>query len=93
MAVSVRLPTTLRPLTGGASEVQVEAGTVAEALSALVISHPGFGDRILDESGQLRRFVNVFVSDDDIRFLDGLDTAVPEGGTVAIVPAVAGGHR
>ena len=93
MAVSVRIPTTLRPLTGGASEVQVEAGTVAEALSALEISHPGFSDRILDESGQLRRFVNVFVSDDDIRFLDGLDTAVPEGGTVAIVPAVAGGHH
>ena len=93
MAVSVRIPTTLRPLTGGAAEVQVEAGTGAEALSALEISHPGFGDRILDESGQLRRFVNVFVSDDDIRFLDGLDTAVPEGGTVAIVPAVAGGHR
>ena len=93
MAVSVRIPTTLRPLTGGDSEVQVEAGTVAEALSALEVSHPGFGDRILDESGQLRRFVNVFVSDDDIRFLDGLDTAVPEGGTVAIIPAVAGGHR
>ena len=93
MAVSVRIPTTLRPLTGGASEVQVEAGTVAEALSALEVLHPGFGDRILDESDQLHRFVNVFVSDDDIRFLDGLDTAVPEGGTVAIVPAVAGGHR
>ena len=93
MAVSVRIPTTLRPLTGGASEVQVEAGTVTEALSALEVSYPGFSDRILDESGQLRRFVNVFVSDDDIRFLDGLDTAVPEGGTVAIVPAVAGGHR
>ena len=93
MAVSVRIPTTLRPLTGGASEVQVEAGTVAEALSALEVSHPGFGDRILDESGQLRRFVNVFVRDDDIRFLNGLDTAVPEGGTVAIIPAVAGGHR
>ena len=93
MAVSVRIPTTLRPLTGGASEVQVEAGTVAEALSALEVLHPGFGYRILDESGQLHRFVNVFVSDDDIRFLDGLDTAVPEGGTVAIVPAVAGGHR
>ncbi len=93
MAVSVRIPTTLRPLTGGASEVQVEAGTVIEAFSALEVSHPGFSDRILDESGQLRRFVNVFVSDDDIRFLDGLDTAVPEGGTVAIVPAVAGGHR
>ena len=85
MAVSVRIPTTLRPLTGGASEVQVEAGTVAEALSALEISHPGFGDRILDESGQLRRFVNVFVSDDDIRFLDGLDTGGARRGD--------GGHR
>ena len=93
MAVSVRIPTTLRPLTGGASEVQVEAGTVAEALSAVEVSDPGFGDRILDESGQLRRFVNVFVSDADIPFLDGLDTTVRVGGTGAIVPAVAGGHR
>ena len=93
MAVRVRIPTTLRPLTGGVSEVQVEAGTVAEVLSALEVSHPGFAGHILNESGQLHRFVNVFVSDDDIRFLDGLDTAVPEGGTVAIVPAVAGGYR
>ena len=92
MAVSVRIPTTLRPLTGGSSEVQVEAGTVAEVLSVLEMSHPGFGDRILDEFGQLHRFVNVFVSDDDVRFLDGLNTTVPDGGTVAIVPAVAGGH-
>lgn len=93
MVVHVRIPTTLRPFTDGASEVQVEAKTVAEALSALDISHPGFSDRILDRSGQLHRFVNLFVSDDDIRFLDGLDTTVTDGSTVAIVPAVAGGHR
>ena len=92
MAVSIRIPTTLRSFTDGASEVRVEARTVAEALSALDISHPGFSDQILDGSGQLHRFVNLFVSDDDVRFLDGLNTTVPDGGTMAIVPAVAGGH-
>ena len=71
--------------------MEVAAGTVGEAIAALDAAHPGFTSRILDESGALRRFVNVFVSDDDVRFLDGLDTAVPDGGTVAIVPAVAGG--
>jgi|TARA_B100001105_G_scaffold507_1_gene358 molybdopterin converting factor small subunit len=91
MAVIIRIPTTLRPLTAGQPEVQVDAGTVGEAIAALDAAHPGFTSRILDESGALRRFVNVFVSDDDVRFLDGLDTAVPEGGTIAIVPAVAGG--
>ncbi len=91
MAVIIRIPTTLRPLTAGQPEVEVEAGTVGEAIAALDAAHPGFTSRILDESGALRRFVNVFVSDDDVRFLDGLDTAVPEGATVAIVPAVAGG--
>ena len=91
MAVTIRIPTTLRPLTGGQPEVEVEAGTVADALSALDAAHPGFSERILDEGGSRRRFVNVFVSDDDVRFLDGLATVVPDGGTVAIVPAVAGG--
>jgi len=91
MAVIIRIPTTLRPLTAGQPEVEVDAGTVGEAIAALDAAHPGFTSRILDESGALRRFVNVFVSDDDVRFLDGLDTAVPDGGTVAIVPAVAGG--
>ena len=90
MAVIIRIPTTLRPLTAGQPEVEVDAGTVGEAIAALDAGHPGFTSRILDESGALRRFVNVFVSDDDVRFLDGLDTAVPEGGTIAIVPAVAG---
>ena len=91
MAMIIRIPTTLRPLTAGQPEVEVEAGTVGEAIVALDAAHPGFTSRILDESGALRRFVNVFVSDDDVRFLDGLGTAVPEGATIAIVPAVAGG--
>lgn len=91
MAVIIRIPTTLRPLTAGQPEVEVDAGTVGEAIAALDAANPGFTSRILDESGALRRFVNVFVSDDDVRFLDGLATEVPEGGTIAIVPAVAGG--
>ncbi len=91
MSVTVRIPTTLRPLTGGKSEIAVEGATVREVLGALNVAHPGFSDRLLDDDGKLRRFVNVFVSDDDVRFMDGLDTVVPEGETVAIVPAVAGG--
>ena len=92
MSVTVRVPTTLRTLTAGESEVEVEGTTVGEVLGSLDASHPGFSERLLDESGKLRRFVNVFVSDDDIRFLQGLDTPVPAGETVSIVPAVAGGR-
>ena len=91
MAVTVRIPTQLRPLAGGNSEVTVEAATVAEALKALEAAHPGFHDRLFDESGKLRRFVNVFVAEEDIRFLEGIDTPVAGGSTVSIVPAVAGG--
>ena len=91
MSVTVRVPTTLRTLTGGQSEVTVEGSTVGEVLAALESAHPGFSDRILDEQGALRRFVNVFVADDDVRYLQALDTPVPEGGTVSIIPAVAGG--
>jgi molybdopterin converting factor small subunit len=91
MTVSVRIPTTLRTLTGGESEVKTEGATVRDVLAGLDAAHPGFSERLLDADGGLRRFVNVFVADDDIRFLDGLDTAVPEGETVAIIPAVAGG--
>lgn len=91
MAATVRIPTTLRTLTGGASEVSVDGSTVGEVLTALDAAHPGFADRLLDESGGLRRFVNVFVADDDVRFLQQLDTPVPDGETVAIIPAVAGG--
>ncbi|MEY2452831.1 MAG: sulfur-carrier protein [Acidimicrobiaceae bacterium] len=91
MAVKVRVPTTLRTLTGGKSEVEVDGETVGEIIAALESVHPGFTERLLDEDGKLRRFVNVFVADDDVRFLEGLDTKVPEGETVSIVPAVAGG--
>lgn len=91
MAVTVRIPTTLRPLSGGASTVEVEGATLSEVITALDGAHPGFRDRLLDESGALRRFVNVFVDDDDVRYLDGLDTKVPDGQTVSIIPAVAGG--
>ena len=91
MSVTIRIPTTLRTLTGGSSEVQVEGGTVGEALDALDAAHPGFGERLFDESGKLRRFVNVFVDDEDLRFLQGVDTPVAERSVVSIVPAVAGG--
>ncbi len=91
MSVTVRVPTTLRPLTGGQSEVSVEGSTVGEVLEALESTHSGFATRILDDEGGLRRFVNVFVADDDVRFLQGLETPVPDGETVSIIPAVAGG--
>jgi molybdopterin converting factor small subunit len=89
--VTIRIPTQLRQLSGGASEVSVEATTVAEALKALDATHAGFSERLYDESGGLRRFVNVFVAEEDIRFLDGVDTPLTDGQTISIVPAVAGG--
>ena len=91
MTVSVRVPTQLRNLTGGEAQITVEASTVGEALKALDAAHPGVGERIFDESGELRRFVNVFVADEDVRFQQGLRTAVQQGQTISIVPAVAGG--
>jgi molybdopterin synthase sulfur carrier subunit len=91
MSITVRIPTQLRTLTGGAGQVDVDGSTVAEVLKALDAAHPGMGERLFDEGGKLRRFVNVFVADEDVRFLDGLATAVAEGQTVSIVPAVAGG--
>jgi molybdopterin synthase sulfur carrier subunit len=91
MAVTVRIPTQLRSLSGDAAEVQVEASTVADALKALDAQHPGFAERLFDDKGELRRFVNVFVADEDIRFLQGIDTTLEPGTSVSIVPAVAGG--
>ena len=88
---TIRIPTQLRTLTGGSGSVEVEGSTVAEALKALDARYPGFADRVFDEAGALRRFVNVFVAEEDIRFLDGLDTPVEAGTVVSIVPAVAGG--
>ena len=91
MSVTVRVPTTLRPLTGGESEVSVSGDTVGAFLTALDAAHPGFSAKIFDDEGNLRRFVNVFVADDDVRFMDGLNTPVPDGETLSIIPAVAGG--
>jgi molybdopterin converting factor small subunit len=88
---TIRIPTQLRTLTAGASEVQVDGSTVGEALKGLDAAHPGFGERLFDEAGKLRRFVNVFVTDEDIRFLQNLDTPLEAGTTVSIIPAVAGG--
>ena len=91
MSVTVRIPTPLRGLTGGNAEVAVEAGSLNDVFKALEVAHPGVAERVLDETGALRRFVNVYVGDDDVRFLDGLDTLVPDGITVSVIPAVAGG--
>ncbi len=90
-AVTVRIPTQLRTLTAGEGEVSVEGETVGDILKALEAAYPGMGERLFDEGGRLRRFVNVFVAEEDVRFLQGLDTPVPDGETVSIIPAVAGG--
>ena len=93
MSVIVRIPTQLRELAGGAAEISAEGATVAAVLAQLEVAHPGFAERLFDEKGELRRFVNVFVADEDIRFLSGVDTEVAPGATVSIIPAVAGGAR
>jgi molybdopterin synthase sulfur carrier subunit len=91
MSTTVRIPTALRTLTGGVAEVAVEGATVGEILKSLDAAHQGMGERLFDEAGNLRRFVNVFVADEDIRFLDNLSTPVADGQVVSIIPAVAGG--
>jgi molybdopterin converting factor small subunit len=91
VSVSVRVPTILRPYTQGASEVSVEGSTLIEVLESLDTSYPGIKSRVLDESGELRRFVNVYVDNDDVRFAEGLQTSIKDGGQVSIIPAVAGG--
>ncbi len=93
MPTTVRIPTALRTLTGGAGEVTVEGSTVGEVLKCLDADHRGIGERLFDEIGNLRRFVNVFVADEDVRFLDGLPTPLQDGDSVTVLPAVAGGAR
>jgi molybdopterin synthase sulfur carrier subunit len=88
MTTKVRIPTQLRTLSGGAADVSVEGATVGDVLKA---AHPGFTDRLFDDAGKLRRFINVFIDEEDIRFLQGVDTPVGAGTTLSIVPAVAGG--
>jgi len=92
MSVSVRIPTILRTYTGGAAEVSGEGATLREVLQKLDSDYPGIGARILDESGKIRRFVNVYVGDEDVRFADGLDTPTPDGTQISVIPAVAGGQ-
>jgi molybdopterin converting factor small subunit len=91
MTAIVRIPTQLRTLSGGEAEVKVEGGSVGDVLAALDAQHPGFRGRLFGDDGNLRRFINVFVADEDVRFLQGLDTPVAEGQVVSIIPAVAGG--
>ena len=91
MAVSVRIPTILRTYTGGESEVSAEGDTLAAVLDDLDAHYSGIKGRILDEAGALRRFVNVYVGNDDVRFLDDLATPTPDGVQISVIPAVAGG--
>jgi molybdopterin synthase sulfur carrier subunit len=91
MSVSVRVPTILRTYTGGASEVTADGADLAAVLDDLDGKYAGIKARILDDTGQLRRFVNVYVGNDDVRFLDGLATATPDGSKISVIPAVAGG--
>lgn len=91
MSVVVRIPTQLRSLTGGSNRVEVDGATVGEVVAALEAAHPGFEARLLDDQGAVRRYVNLFVDDEDIRFVDGLGTPVKDGQTISVVPAVAGG--
>jgi molybdopterin synthase sulfur carrier subunit len=93
MAVRVRVPGPLRRLTNGDAEVTVRGTTVGEALSSLDAEYPGFRDRLYDDAGKIRQFINIYVNDSDIRFGQGLDTPVGERDEVSIVPAVAGGRR
>jgi molybdopterin converting factor small subunit len=90
MSTIIRIPTPLRALTSGADEVTVEGATLGDALDDLERKHPGIRDRLLDEKG-IRRFVNVFIGEEDVRFLDGLRTSLKAGDEITIVPAIAGG--
>ena len=91
MAVTIRIPTPLRTLTGGEDHVNADGATVGQVIENLEKRHPGIRDRLLDDKG-VRRFVNIYVGDEDIRFLDGLETKLKEGEEISIVPAIAGGR-
>ncbi len=91
MAITVRIPSVLRNLTAGKENIDVVATTVDDALAAIEAAHPGIKTRLCDDAGKLRRFVNVFVGEEDIRFLEGQQTAIKDGDMIDIVPAIAGG--
>ncbi len=92
MSITVNIPTPLRKLTNNQSEVEIAAATVGELVDGLEGAYGGIAEKLLDEDGEIRRYVNIFVNDEDIRFLDGKDTPLTDGDNVSIVPAIAGGH-
>ena len=92
MAVLVRIPTPLRTLTKGAAEVQADASTVTDLIEVLERQFPGLKERLLEDGGQLRRFINIYINQEDIRFLQGATTTLKQGDEVSIVPAIAGGR-
>ncbi|HBP89173.1 MAG TPA: MoaD/ThiS family protein [Nitrospirales bacterium] len=89
--IKVRIPTPLRPMTGGKSEVEIAGKTVSEIIENLGSAHPGIKERVYDEQGEVRRFINIYVNEEDIRFLTGKDTPLKDGDEVSIIPAIAGG--
>ena len=89
--ITVRIPTPLRPMTGGKNEVEIAGNTVAEIIDNLGSAHPGIKERLYDEEGEVRRFINIYVNEEDIRFLTGKDTPLKDGDQVSIIPAIAGG--
>ncbi|HBJ72581.1 MAG TPA: molybdopterin synthase sulfur carrier subunit [Actinobacteria bacterium] len=91
MSATVRIPTILRTYTAGAAEVTADGATLQEVLTSLDGQYPGIAARVLDDNGQLRRFVNVYVNDDDVRFIEGLASPTADGAQISIIPAVAGG--
>jgi len=91
MTVAVRIPTPLRKLTAGADEVNLEGATIGDLIDNLEAAHPGMKERLCDENGEIRRFVNVYLNDEDVRFLDGRNTTLKDSDEVSIVPAIAGG--
>jgi sulfur-carrier protein len=89
--IKVRIPTPLRPMTGGKSEVDIQGSSIAEIIDNLGTAHPGIKERLYDEQGEIRRFINIYVNEEDIRFLTGKDTPLKDGDEVSIIPAIAGG--
>ncbi len=89
--IKVRIPTPLRPLTKGQGEVEANANSILEMIETLNSAHPGIKDRLCDNTGELRRFVNIYVNEEDIRFLKGKETSLKDGDEVSIIPAIAGG--
>ena len=93
MGVMVRIPTPLRKMTGGLDKLEMNESTLSNMIDELETNYPGFRERLIDENGDLRYFVNIYVNGEDVRFLDGLDTQTNSGDEISIVPAVAGGRR